>query len=94
MTDSEYERLKNTIGDPTKLFDPFGTEQIRLKQVFKNIQDSTNQKYKNAGIEPPKSAREKLIEFNLKKKNGSREEIERAIDRQVEKGILGTDFLL
>lgn len=92
LTDTEYERLLDTIGDPNKLFAIPEIERTKIKTVINKLTSDLDTRYKQAGIQGVKSKREKLIDLKLQQKAGSREQIERTIDNLIKQGKLPQDY--
>ena len=92
LTDTEYERLLDTIGDPNKLFAIPDIERTKIKTVINKLTSDLDTRYKQAGIKGVKSKREKLIDLKLQQKVGSRAQIEKTIDSLIEQGKLSQDY--
>jgi len=89
MTESEYERLRDTIGNPNKIFTSATWELAKLGEVKNKLTGDLNTRYKNAGIDAPKSKREQFVKHLMSKKKGlKRESVESQIDSLVEAGKL------
>lgn len=67
LTDKEYDRLMDTIGNPSKLATLPSIEKAKLETLVKKLNMDMNLQYNNAGIDIPKSREEKEIEFLIKK---------------------------
>lgn len=80
LTDKEYERLLDTVGNPNKLFSLPTLERLKIRTVIKKLNKDLNQTYKIAGITAPKGPNEIDIK-KLKKANPglSEEKIENAL---------------
>jgi hypothetical protein len=92
LTDTEYERLLDTIGDPNKLFAIPEIERTKIKTVIQKLTGDLDIRYKQAGLKGVKNKREQLIDLKLQQKAGSREQVEKSIDRLIEQGKLSTDY--
>lgn len=92
LTDKEYDRLLDTIGDPSKLFALPSIERTKIKTVINKLSSDLDMRYKQAGVNPVKSKREKLIDLKLQQKAGSRQQIEKTIDSLIQQGKLSTDY--
>ena len=92
LTDKEYDRLLDTIGDPNKLFAIPEIERTKIKTVISKLTGDLQIRYEQAGLKGVKSKREKLIDLKVKQKAGSREQIESTIDKLIEQGSLSEDY--
>lgn len=93
MTEQEYTRLRDTLGNPNKLFALPSVERKKLETVFNKLNSDLKSRYENAGIRPPVSKREKLIEKQIKM-GRQRADVESTIDSLIESGKLSQDFAL
>lgn len=82
MTENEYKRLRESIGDPKKILSLPTRELAKVKTVQKWLQDDLNMKYKQSGIAPIKSEslRERQI-AKLMEKGLSREKAVQVLSR-------------
>lgn len=92
LTDTEYERLLDTIGDPNKLFAIPEIERVKIKTVINKLTSDLDTRYEQAGLKGVKSKREKLIDLKMQQKAGSREQIEKTIDSLIQQGKLSQDY--
>ena len=92
LTDKEYDRLMDTLGDPTAFFALPSVERQKLRTVINKLSSDRRIRYKQVGIDLPKSKRERLIEHNLKTGKGDVDQIETSIDQMIERGDLSEDF--
>lgn len=92
LTDKEYDRLLDTIGDPSKLFAIPEIERTKIKTVINKLTSDLDTRYSQAGLQNVKSKREKLIDLKLQQKVGSRNEIESTIDNLIKQGKLSEDY--
>lgn len=92
LTDKEYDRLLDTIGDPSKLFAIPDLERTKLKTVINKLNSDLQTRYTQAGVKGIKSKRQSLIELKLKQKAGSKEQIEATIDNLIQQGKLSEDY--
>jgi len=97
LTDREYDRLLDTIGDPNKLFALPFVERTKIETVINKLSSDLVQRYKNAGIQARDvellGPREALIRAQMKRsKDLSRDQLETAIDNQVKKGALPEEY--
>jgi len=53
MTDTEYGRLLDTIGDPNKIVDSFGIERLKLQTVLNKLNSDMGMAARNAGFKMP-----------------------------------------
>jgi len=66
LTDTEYERLLDTLGDPNKIIAFKSIEEEKLKAVRDILQTDLKTRYRNAGVELPMSRKEKIIKQVMK----------------------------
>lgn len=82
LTDTEYARLLNTIGNPNKLFSLPDWERKKLETVKSKLSSDVRSRYKNAGIELPQTPEEKMIDRMREKYPGmSAEKIKEITNR-------------
>jgi len=80
LTDNEYKRLRNAIGDPNKIVTLDSIQIAKMRAVKDVLVDDLNIRYKNAGVPVSLSPREVVInEASRKYPNLSRPQIVRLL---------------
>ena len=93
MTEAEYDRLKDTLGNPNAFFALPEIERVKLQTVVKKLNTDLDTRYKNAGVPRPKSKRAKLIDRMRRQNPGaSNKNIESNIDKLISAGKLSSEF--
>jgi len=82
LTDTEYARLLDTIGNPNKLLTLPKWERTKLQTVQNKLKDDIVTRYRQAGIQLPESERsQKVKQFQQKYPGLSSRKIESIIDK-------------
>jgi len=82
LTDKEFDRLMDTIGDPNKLVALPSLQKAKLETVISKLQKDLAAHYKNAGVPVETSSNEKNVQTLLKNNKGMSEyDAERALKR-------------
>jgi hypothetical protein len=82
LTDKEFDRLMDVIGDPNKLFALPSLQKAKLETVISKLQKDLKVHYSNAGINVEDSANEKNVQTLMKNnKNMSEYDAERALKK-------------
>jgi hypothetical protein len=92
LTDKEYDRLLETIGNPNEFFALPSIERIKVETVIDKLSKDLKERYRQAGIKDTQSKRERLIEVKMSQTKAPREQIEKTIDNLVNKGILSQEY--
>lgn len=66
LTDTEYERLLQTLGDPNKIFAIKSIEDEKLRAVKDILQNDLKTRYRNAGVQLPMTKQEKILQQVMK----------------------------
>lgn len=81
LTETEYNRLLATIGDPSKLFALPELERVKMQTVINKLQGDLKIRFKNAGIDLPESKFEKRINILMKNNKGlTRDKASKALE--------------
>lgn len=80
MTEQEYQRLLDTIGDPSKLASIESLQKTKLDVVGKKLKIDLAGRYKDAGIDLPAS-REDQLKAKLIERGLSEEQAEKAVEK-------------
>lgn len=84
LTDTEYERLLDTVGQPNKLLSLPAWERTKLNTVKNKLQSDIRSRYKNAGIDLPRTPQEQMFDRMKEKFPGmSTDAIMNAINKQM-----------
>lgn len=78
MTEDEYKRLLDTLGNPTKIFSIASIENMKLGAVLKNLEYDTRAGAAQIGVRWPMSKNEQLVQ-KLEQMGYSREQAVKAV---------------